>query len=101
MSQEGFSSTNLARIACQHGRQAAIVADDLSLPHAQSVFDFAISIAVVHHLFTPARRIGAISAILETLRPCSKRSSDATGISAGGGALMCVWALEQKFSCRG
>lgn len=94
-------SPNLTRIASQHGPHVAIVADNLSLPHPPSMFDFAISIAVIHHLSTPARRVGAITAILETLRPCSKEPSDRTGVGAGGKALIYVWALEQKHSRRG
>jgi tRNA (uracil-5-)-methyltransferase TRM9 len=57
-------------------------------------FDFAISIAVVHHLSTPARRIEAVSVILDTLKPL-------TTSTQGGKALIYVWALEQKASRRG
>jgi tRNA (uracil-5-)-methyltransferase TRM9 len=85
-------STNLAKIAAQHQPHAAVIADNLSLPHGGGAcagrFDFAISIAVVHHLSTPERRIAAIGAILECLR-------------VGGQALIYVWALEQKTSRRG
>lgn len=80
-------STNLAKIAAQHQPHSTIVADNLSLPHGGR-FDFAISIAVVHHLSTPERRIAAIAAILECLK-------------VGGQALIYVWALEQKSSRRG
>lgn len=76
------------KIARQHTPHSAIIADTLSLPHPPSAFDFAISIAVIHHLSTPARRIAAISSILSTLKP-------------GGKALIYVWALEQKNSRRG
>jgi len=65
-----------------------VVADILSLPHPTQSFDFAISIAVIHHLSTPARRIEAIGSILATLKP-------------GGKALLYVWALEQEASRRG
>jgi len=85
-------STNLTKIAKQHQPHDALVADNLSLPHAGGAdggrFDFAISIAVIHHLSTPARRIEAVQAILECLKP-------------GGQALLYVWALEQKNSRRG
>lgn len=85
-------STNLARIAKQHAPHSAVVADNLALPHGGGArggrFDFAISIAVVHHLSTPARRVEAVAAILECLR-------------GGGQALIYVWALEQKNSRRG
>jgi tRNA (uracil-5-)-methyltransferase TRM9 len=64
------------------------------LPHPPGTFDFAISIAVIHHLSTPARRIEAVKAVLEILRP-SPSSQE------GGKALIYVWALEQKDSRRG
>lgn len=81
-------STNLVTIASQHQPHSTVVADILSLPHGQGRFDFAISIAVVHHLSTPARRQEAIKCILDCLRP-------------KGEALIYVWALEQKCSRRG
>ena len=90
------SSESLVRIANKHKAHTAIVADNLSLPHPKHFFDFAISIAVIHHLSTPARRIEAIKAIVETLRRPSTRPS-----VAGGKALIYVWALEQKNSRRG
>lgn len=65
-----------------------VVADVLDLPHQSRSFDFAISIAVVHHLSTPERRGQAIKSILDTLKP-------------GGKALIYVWALEQESSRRG
>ena len=87
-------SVNLAKIASQHQPHSSLVADNLSLPHPLRFFDFAISIAVVHHLSTPQRRIQAVMANLELLR----RSTEA---ETGGRALIYVWALEQKHSRRG
>ena len=81
-------SSNLVEIAAQYPPHAAVVADTLALPHQAGRFDFAISIAVVHHLSTPERRRDALEAILECLRD-------------GGKALIYVWALEQKNSRRG
>lgn len=85
-------SSNLASIAARHQPHCAVVADNLTLPHGGLIcgsrFDFAISIAVVHHLSTPERRIEAIEAILECLKDAGK-------------ALIYVWALEQKNSRRG
>ncbi|KAF2128771.1 uracil-5--methyltransferase TRM9 [Dothidotthia symphoricarpi CBS 119687] len=88
-------STNLVKIARQHEPHDSVVADNLSLPHPRGVFDFAISIAVIHHLSTPARRVEAVRCILEVLRPSSPLLQD------GGRALIYVWALEQKDSRRG
>ncbi|ORX92185.1 uracil-5--methyltransferase TRM9 [Clohesyomyces aquaticus] len=89
-------STNLVKIAKSHSPHSAIVADNLSLPHPPKSFEFAISIAVIHHLSTPERRIEAVQAVLELLRPSSSSGSD-----HGGRALIYVWALEQKESRRG
>lgn len=92
------------KIASQHAPHTSIIADTLSLPHPRFSFDFVISIAVIHHLSTSARRIEALAAILETLRP-SKNEHRNDGPSPhhdnGGRALIYVWALEQKHSRRG
>ncbi|KAG4428140.1 hypothetical protein IFR05_016373, partial [Cadophora sp. M221] len=47
-------SHNLIKIASssQHEPHSAVVADSLALPHQDGRFDFAICIAVVHHLST-------------------------------------------------
>lgn len=85
-------SSNLASIAAHHQPHSAVVADNLALPHSRrrigGGFDFAISIAVIHHLSTPERRKEAIKSILECL-------------SDKGKVLVYVWALEQKNSRRG
>ncbi|AAS52101.2 ADR181Wp [Eremothecium gossypii ATCC 10895] len=65
-----------------------LVADGLHLPHRDGTFDFAISIAVVHHWATRERRIAAIRHILAKLRD-------------GGELLVYCWALEQRGSRRG
>jgi tRNA (uracil-5-)-methyltransferase TRM9 len=78
----------LATIASQHQPHAVAVANILDLPHQDHAFDFAISIAVIHHLSTPERRIEAIKSILQTLKPDGK-------------VLIYVWALEQDNSRRG
>ena len=65
-----------------------------------SSFDFAISIAVVHHLSTTARRVEAIREILMCLRPTlSNHVPSDTDCRAR--VLIFVWALEQKTSRRG
>ena len=87
-------SENLVRIAVTHQPHSTIIADNLNLPHPDAFFDFAISIAVIHHLSTQERRSQAIQEILRTLRP-------ATESYPGGRALIYAWALEQKNSRRG
>ncbi|KAI4706775.1 hypothetical protein J4E89_008470 [Alternaria sp. Ai002NY15] len=94
-------STNLVKIAKQHEPHDVVVADNLSLPHPNGVFDFAISIAVIHHLSTPARRVEAVKCVLDLLRPSSPSKQDGDTGLEGGRALIYVWALEQKDSRRG
>lgn len=65
-----------------------MVADGMNLPHNSNTFDFAISIAVIHHFADEERRIDAIREILRVLK-------------TGGQALIYCWALEQEKSRRG
>ncbi|KAL8925918.1 MAG: hypothetical protein Q9208_003231 [Pyrenodesmia sp. 3 TL-2023] len=96
-------SENLVKIANQHQPHVSVVADNLLLPHPSASFDFAISIAVVHHLSTRARRVQAVAAMLETLRRTTgvEKGRQSGGGDMGGKALIYVWALEQKSSRRG
>jgi tRNA (uracil-5-)-methyltransferase TRM9 len=88
-------SSNLVQIAYDRKLiHESFVADALDLPHPAGRFDFAISIAVIHHFSSPERRVASIKSILSTLKP----SSDGGG---GGKALIYVWALEQRNSRRG
>ncbi|KAG5358174.1 tRNA (carboxymethyluridine(34)-5-O)-methyltransferase [Yarrowia sp. B02] len=82
-------SDELAKLAHElDTSREVIVCDAIENAHPKGRFDFAISIAVIHHFSTPERRREATRAILETLRP-------------KGRALIYVWALEQKTSRRG
>jgi tRNA (uracil-5-)-methyltransferase TRM9 len=81
-------STNLVAIAEKHRPHSVVVSDILELPHLHESVDFAISIAVVHHLSTNERRVEAIRSILEPLKPNAP-------------ALIYAWALEQEGSRRG
>ncbi|KAI5800301.1 S-adenosyl-L-methionine-dependent methyltransferase [Peziza echinospora] len=89
-------SHNLVKFAATHKQHDALVADALDLPHPCSRFDFAISIAVIHHFSSTERRAAAIESILSMLKP-KVNGLDETG----GKALIYVWALEQKNSRRG
>ena len=96
------SSENLVQTAKKHPPHATIVANNLALPHPASIFDFAISIAVVHHFSTLARRIQAIAAMLEALKPATPVADfGQTAHTHASSALIYVWALEQKSSRRG
>lgn len=71
----------LVAIAKGHGHNV-IVADCLTLPYRNGVFDAVICIAVIHHLSTEERRVQAIEEMARILRP-------------GGLMLVYVWAMEQ------
>lgn len=78
-------------VTCAQGINAnynLAIADGLALPHADDRFDFAISIAVIHHFSTPERRQQAIGHILSKVRK-------------GGRFLVYCWALEQEKLRRG
>jgi SAM-dependent methyltransferase len=58
-----------------------VQADCLFLPFRSGVFDVALSIAVIHHVATARRRVGAVVELGRVLRPT-------------GHALVYVWALR-------
>ncbi|ERF71439.1 hypothetical protein EPUS_06821 [Endocarpon pusillum Z07020] len=87
-------SQTLTKIAAHRQPHSNIVADTLSLPHPPSSFNFAICIAVVHHLSTHSRRIEAIKSILKLLKRGQAQRAPSK-------LLLFVWALEQKSSRRG
>jgi tRNA (uracil-5-)-methyltransferase TRM9 len=70
------------------GSDDVVVSDILNLAHPNGKFDFAICIAVIHHLSSDSRRVQAIKSVLSLLKK-------------EGTALFYVWALEQKGSRRG
>lgn len=56
-------------------------------PFRSGIFDFTLSIAVIHHLRTPARRLQAIQEMLRVMRP-------------GAVGLIFVWAFEENKSVK-
>ena len=64
-------------------RADVAVADGMRLPYANSRFDAVLSIAVLHHITSPLRRIHMLAELLRILRP-------------GGKALVTVWATHQE-----
>ncbi|KAL3300469.1 tRNA (uracil-5-)-methyltransferase trm9 [Colletotrichum asianum] len=76
-------------------KNQVLVADSLALPYRPSAFDFAISIAVIHHMSTRERRRAAVAALLSSVRPGGQ------GQQGEGKVLVMVWALEQGNSRRG
>ncbi|KAI0797936.1 S-adenosyl-L-methionine-dependent methyltransferase [Abortiporus biennis] len=78
-------SRNLLSIAQNAGGVAreVIWGDVLDNPWRHGVFDYAISIATIHHLATPVRRKAAVKSLLKSIDP------------SHGRALIYVWAIEQ------
>ncbi|CAE6427879.1 unnamed protein product [Rhizoctonia solani] len=79
-------SIGLLKFAQYAGESAVprdvILGDVRDLIWRNGIFDFAISIATIHHLATPERRVDSIASILNSLAP-------------GGKALIYVWAVQQ------
>lgn len=76
------------RSTVRAGKTEVVVADGFDLPYRLGVFDFVISVAVLHHMSTPSRRQLALKYLLDH-------------IHAQGQVLVYVWALEQATSRRG
>ena len=55
-------------IEVKTGHAETIVADSISLAHPSDTFDFALSIAVIHHFSTRERRVSAIAELLRCLQ---------------------------------
>ncbi|KAJ2807596.1 tRNA methyltransferase, has a role in tRNA modification [Coemansia guatemalensis] len=68
---------------CGARRLESLVSDALNQPFRSAAFDFAISIAVIHHFSSAARRRQAIEELLRIVK-------------RGGTVLVFVWALEQR-----
>ncbi|KAJ1541965.1 Alkylated DNA repair protein alkB 8, partial [Nowakowskiella sp. JEL0078] len=75
-------SFNLIDICGQRGFEA-LIADGLRLPYRSDVFDFVLSIAVIHHFSSAERREHAVKELLRIVRP-------------GGEVLIFAWAFEQE-----
>ncbi|XP_059844527.1 probable tRNA methyltransferase 9B [Hypanus sabinus] len=73
----------LVEIAKSHGHEV-MVCDNLILPYRDQCFNAVISIGVIHHFSTKARRIRAIKEMARTLL-------------RGGQMMIYVWAMEQKY----
>jgi len=74
-------SYGLIKICAEQGFEVQ-VADAIMVPYRSRVFDYALNIAVLHHISSEERRIRMCE---ETLRV----------VKVGGVALFCAWAYEQ------
>lgn len=68
---------------CRDSGYEVMVADAVILPYRSDVFDYALNIAVLHHISSPERRVELVK---ETMRI----------VKVGGIALFYAWALEQE-----
>jgi len=68
---------------CRDNGYEVMIADAVLLPYRSNVFDYALNIAVLHHISSPERRIELVK---ETMRI----------VKVGGVALFYAWALEQE-----
>ncbi|XP_043681844.1 alkylated DNA repair protein alkB homolog 8-like isoform X2 [Vespula pensylvanica] len=88
-----YTNENIVKIGCDRSSKLAeicrkrnfevLLSDCLHLPYKDNSVDFAISIAVIHHLSTQERRKRAISEMIRILRPYGK-------------CLIYVWAKDQN-----
>lgn len=70
---------------CKDKRLSVLEGDALKIPFKDEIFDFAMSIAVIHHLSNTSRRILAFQEMIRVLKP-------------GGIGLLSVWSYEQPSS---
>ncbi|CAO1629777.1 unnamed protein product [Sympodiomycopsis kandeliae] len=77
------------------------VGDGLSTGFRNQAFDYAISIATIHHFSTRQRRKEAIQELIRLVQPVDVESGQLAGNDSGsaggrGRFLVYVWALEQR-----
>ena len=68
---------------CSNKNLEVFIADTLNIPYRKNVFDYVISIAVIHHLSTVENRLASI---LELIRIAN----------IGGIIYILVWSFEQE-----
>ncbi|XP_054715295.1 uncharacterized protein LOC129224772 [Uloborus diversus] len=69
-------------LSCRSDNGEVVRGDCLKMPFRDGAFDAALSVAVLHHLATAERRVGALKELARLLR-------------IGGRCLITVWASEQ------
>ena len=79
-------SENLVKI-CQQKNLNVILGDILNIPYKDNLFDYTISIAVIHHLSTAEKRKKAINELVRITKE-------------NGKVFILVWALEQEKDSR-
>jgi tRNA (uracil-5-)-methyltransferase TRM9 len=77
------NSIELAKLAAKSTQMPLLVGDVRKLPFLENIFDFALSIAVVHHLVQPEDRKISLAEMIRVLAP-------------NGQFIIFVWAREQE-----
>lgn len=73
--------SNFTEICYEKGL-SSVVADSLNLPLKDNLFDYTMSVAVIHHLDSESKRLQAIQELIRITKP-------------GGKVFISVWALKQ------
>ena len=79
----GMDFTESFTTICSNKNLEVFIADTLNIPYRKNVFDYVISIAVIHHLSTVENRLASI---LELIRIAN----------IGGIIYILVWSFEQE-----
>lgn len=72
------------------------VGDGLSSGFRSHAFDYAISIATIHHFSTRQRRRESIQELIRLVQPVESQTDDQSAMGGRGRFLVYVWALEQR-----
>lgn len=118
----GLARSNFASVTQGHktGSQdgarwnEVVVGDALSSGYRTACFDYAISVATIHHFATLERRIQAVQELIRIVRPSAADEATAKGLTQESGGnpkyhslarrssrfLIVVWALEQRGESR-
>lgn len=73
------------------------VGDALQSNLRTAAFDYALSIATIHHFSTPERRMRAVQELIRVVQPVAPAPPSASPMGEGAGRLLIfVWAYEQR-----
>lgn len=79
----GMDFTESFTDICSKKNLEVVTGDTLHIPYRSNTFDYVISIAVIHHLSTPEKRIKSIKELIRITKEC-------------GLIYILVWAFEQE-----
>jgi ubiquinone/menaquinone biosynthesis C-methylase UbiE len=79
----GMDFTESFTKICSNRNLEVVTADTLQIPYRSNTFDYVISIAVIHHLSTPEKRLESIKELIRITKE-------------SGLVYILVWAFEQE-----